>query len=408
MGNQNEQPAPLDDKNPGCNSGDVAKPLRLAAAWSWRILVICGVIALGLWIMQPIKKIVIAVAIALLLSLLITPFVRILRRAKLGRTFSAVLGLLLGVFIVGGLISLALDQLIKNVGSLAAQTFEGIDQLFDWMNTVSFAQDWQAHDFLHQIQTELLRALKEHGSVLAFEAWNIASSAIGIAAAALIMLFCLFFFLRDGRRMWVWVLRMFPDGVRNQVNEAAIRGWVTLGSYVKTQVQVAAIDAVGIGLGAVFLGVPLAIPITVLVFFGSFIPIVGAFVSGAVAVFIALVNNGLTNAVIMLIVVVAVQQIEGHVLQPWMMGSAVAVHPVAIVLAVAIGTVVAGIPGALFSVPLVAFLNVVFLYLHGHDPMPQLDSDQSRPGGAPGTLNKEIAASYKRGKHENKKRQKSV
>lgn len=387
--------------------GYVALPVRVAAAWSWRVLLVCALIALLLWIMRPIKEIVIAVAIALLLSLLIMPFVSSLRRAKVHRTVAAILGLLLGMVIVGGLVSLAVDQLIKNLGSLMTETIQGIDQLFDSLSTGALGNQLQTHDYLQQIQTELLKAVKEHSSVLASEAWSLASSAVGMAAATLIMLFCLFFFLRDGRRMWIWVLRMFPAGVRSQVNEAGIRGWVTLGSYVKTQVQVAAIDAFGIGIGAVALGVPLAIPITVLVFFGSFIPIVGAFVSGSVAVFIALVNNGLTNAVIMLIVVIAVQQIEGHVLQPWMMGSAVSVHPVAVVLSVAVGTLVAGIPGALFSVPLVAFTNVVVLYLHGHDPMPSLATDTKRPGGAPGSLDKEIAASYKDEKQESKRRRKA-
>jgi predicted PurR-regulated permease PerM len=126
---------------------------------------------------------------------------------------------------------------------------------------------------------------------------------------------------------------------------------------------VASIDALGIGLGAFFLGLPLVIPISVLVFLGSFIPVVGAVVTGALAVFVALIYNGWVTAVIMLGIVLLVQQIEGHVLQPLIMGTAVKVHPLAVVLAVAAGSLLAGIPGALFAVPLVAVLNVMVSYI---------------------------------------------
>lgn len=194
--------------------------------------------------------------------------------------------------------------------------------------------------------------------------------------------------------MWIWFVRCLPKQWRNQTNEAGIRGWVTLGSYIRTQLKVAGIDAIGIGIGAFALGVPAAIPIMVLVFFFSFIPIVGAFISGAVAVLLALVNNGLTSAIIMLVVVLAVQQIESNVLQPWLMSNAVSLHPVAVVLAVTAGSAVAGIVGAIFAVPLLALVNVTLMYLHGHDMFPELATDENRPGGPPGSLDEQIAASY--------------
>ena len=150
---------------------------------------------------------------------------------------------------------------------------------------------------------------------------------------------------------------------RPAVDGAARAGWVTVVNYARTQLLVATIDAIGIGLGAFLLGVPLAIPIAVLVFLGAFVPIVGAVVTGALAVFLALVYNGPWIALWMLVVVLGVQQIEGHVLQPLLMGSAVKVHPLAVVLVVAGGAMIAGIPGALFAVPLAAFVNVVAVYL---------------------------------------------
>jgi len=180
---------------------------------------------------------------------------------------------------------------------------------------------------------------------------------------ALLSLFILLCILADGGGIWRWTTRLFPQRARPAVDGAGRAGWVAVINYARTQLLVATIDATGIALGAFFLGVPLPIPIGVLVFLGSFIPIVGAVVTGTVAIFLALVYNGPLNALAMLAVVLGVQQLEGHVLQPLLMGSAVKVHPLAVVLVVAGGALIAGIPGALFAVPLAAFINVVTVYL---------------------------------------------
>jgi predicted PurR-regulated permease PerM len=192
--------------------------------------------------------------------------------------------------------------------------------------------------------------------------WNAAGAVTGTAAevltGAVLSLFILICLLADGGGIWKWTLRLFPRRARPAADAAARNGWDTVINYARTQMLVAAIDAVGIGVGAAALGVPLAIPVAVLVFLGSFIPIVGAVVTGAVAVFLALVYNGIWIALAMLAVVLFVQQLEGHILQPILMGSAVKVHPLAVVLVVAGGAMIARIPGALFAVPLAAFINV--------------------------------------------------
>ena len=184
-----------------------------------------------------------------------------------------------------------------------------------------------------------------------------------VAVGALLTLFILLCTLADGGGIWKWTLRLFPRAARRPVDAAARAGWITVVNFARTQLLVASIDAVGIGLGAALLGVPLAIPVAVLVFLGAFIPIVGAVVTGAVAVFLALVYNGPLIAVLMLAVVLGVQQIEGHILQPLLMGAAVKVHPLGVVLVVAGGALVGGIPGALFAVPLAAFVNVFVVYI---------------------------------------------
>jgi predicted PurR-regulated permease PerM len=180
-----------------------------------------------------------------------------------------------------------------------------------------------------------------------------------------ILLFTLLFLLRDGERIWLFLVRLFPVPARRAVNGAGRRGWHSLVQYARAQGLVAFVDAVGIGVGAALLGVPLALPIGILVFLGSFIPIVGAVVTGAVAVLVALVANGTTSALLMLGVVLLVQQVESNILQPLILGKAVSLHPLAVFLVVATGTILYGIAGALFAVPVLAFTNTVVRYLTG-------------------------------------------
>ncbi|MDO5630102.1 MAG: AI-2E family transporter, partial [Mobilicoccus sp.] len=204
-----------------------------------------------------------------------------------------------------------------------------------------------------------------------------AVTAGNIAIGLIMALFAMFFFLSDGDRMWSWVVRLAPREIRTPVHEAGRRGWVTLSSYVKTQVIVAAVDGIFIALGAHLLDVPLAVPIGLIVFFAAAIPIVGAVVSGALAVLVALVAVDFVTALLMLLVVIAVQQIESNLLQPILMSKAVALHPLATLLGVAVGSYTFGIVGALFAVPVMAVTNTVVLYLNGHDKFPMLTQDAS-------------------------------
>lgn len=375
---------------------EVPRPLRVGAAWSWRALAVTAVVAVLIWGVTKTASLIVPVLIALLLALLLFPLIGFLKnKLKFGNTLAAVVGLLTGLFIAGGLAGLAFTQLLSQGPKLVRETTEGLEQLLEWATEGPLGLDAAlAQQYLQEAQSDIMSLLKSNSMNIASEALVLATSAVSVVAAGLLMLFTLFFFLKDGRQMWIWTVRMFPKRWRNQVNEAGIRGWVTLGWYVRTQTKVAAIDAVGIGLGAVFLGVPLAFPIAILVFFLGFIPFLGAFVSGAVAVLIALVNNGLNAAIIMVLVVLLVQQVESNVLQPWLMSQAVSLHPLAVVLVVLAGGAVGGIAGAIFSVPLAAFLNVTILYLHGHDSYPWLATDEDRPGGPPGSLEKQIAQSY--------------
>jgi predicted PurR-regulated permease PerM len=192
---------------------------------------------------------------------------------------------------------------------------------------------------------------------------SVGSTAGKVLTGTLLTIFATVFLVLDGKRIWDWAVRLFPRRARLAVAGAGAAGWVTLTAYIRVQLFVAAVDAVFIGVGAFVLHLPLSIAIAIIVFLASFVPVVGAVVSGALAVFIALVYEGPFVALIMLIVVLAVHIIEGNFLHPFITGSAVKVHPLAIVFAVAAGGYIAGIPGALFAVPTVAVANVVILYL---------------------------------------------
>lgn len=370
----------------------VPRSLRVAAGWSWRLIVVAAAIALLVYLVATFQTIVVAVLVALLLASLVEPISVWLRRVlHFPRTLAALTTIVLLVGVVVGLLVLAGRSIVEGFGALAERVGVATQDGIDWLaNGPLGIDEQQVQGYLDQA-TEQLQANSDR---LVSGVIGVTSSVTSIATGAVIALFCLFFFLREGRRIFHWFVRLAPVGVRDKINEAGIRGWMTLGGYARTQILVAFVDAVGIAAGAAILQVPLALPIGILVFLFSFIPIVGAFISGAVAVVVALVDQGLVTALIMLAIVLAVQQLEGNVLQPWLQGNAVSLHPVAILLAVTAGTGIAGVLGALFAVPVVATINTVVLYLYGHDKYPSLDQDMHRPGGPPGAVFESIATSY--------------
>lgn len=405
-----EQPAAapvvVSEREEPQGEGDVAaavpRTLRVAAAISWRTLVVVGLVGIVLWGIARLTIVIMPVAIALTVAVLLEPLVSWMRRKlHFPPSLAAAVGLLLLFFVVAGTLSQAAAELIQQVPLLAMQAADGFRALLDaithneFLKNGPFKIDTTAlNHWVDQLRTELVNWLNTNKETLATGALNITTSVGTLATSGLTMLFCLFFFLKEGRSIWLWCVRLLPARTRVLVHESAIRGWATFGSYVRTQIQVAAIDAIGIALGAFFLGVPLAIPIGVITFFAAFVPILGALTSGVIAVLVAAVNGGLTKAIIMLVIILVVQQIESNILQPFMMSNAVSLHPVAVMLVITAGSAIAGIAGAIFSVPIAAFINATVMYLHGYDPMPELATAQDRPGGPPGILEREIAASY--------------
>lgn len=341
-------------------SHTIPKGLRVATAYSWRFLVVAGAIAVAIWLVIQLKLLVIPLLVAILVSALLWPAFAWMLRHRFPRWLAIVISVVGTLAIVTGLLWLAVWQITRQWASVQARTIEAVEQFRQYLI------DGPLHLSAEQIDDLLaqgLALLQEQAELLWTGALAIGTTIGHVGTGALLALFILLCLLADGTGIWRWTLRLFPKKARPAADGAGRAGWVTVVNYARTQLLVATIDAIGIGLGAFLLGVPLAIPIGVLVFLGAFVPIVGAVLTGAVAVFLALVYNGPWIALWMLVVVLGVQQLEGHVLQPLLMGSAVKVHPLAVVLVVAGGAMIAGIPGALFAVPLAAFINVVAVYL---------------------------------------------
>jgi predicted PurR-regulated permease PerM len=354
--------------------------IRGAAAWSWRILAILLAAYVVLVALARVRVVVIPLAIALLLSALLQPLAAVLAKRGVPPALATALTLLSGLVGIGLLVYLVEEQFRTGLGDLTTQINGGIDKIQDWLinGPLGLSQDQ-----INQYVDSARRSLSNNRAQLTSGALGAASTIGEIITGALLTLFATIFFIKDGRKIWTWIVRLFPRGSRERIAGAGERAWRTLISYVHATLAVAFVDAVGIGLGAALLGVPLALPLAVIVFLFSFIPIVGATLSGLIAVLIALVAKGPVTALILLGVVLLVQQVEGHILQPLLLGRAVKVHPLAIVFGIATGTLLAGIIGALLAVPIVAVIATVSGYLSKGETelVPTEPPDEQTPGG---------------------------
>ena len=341
---------------------DIPYGVRIAASWSWRLGLIILMAAALVWLLSRVSFLLIPVMVAALLAGLLSPVKNWLRRNRVPNGLAVALTVLGFIGLVGGALALVGRQLVAGFSELWSEALTGIQKI----------QVWLADGPLHLTAAQIDQYLKEGTAALQNNTSSILSGALSFgstaghfAAGMILALFILIFFLLEGDRIWSFLVRLLPRRARSAADGAGRVGWTSMVSYVRVQMLVAFVDAVGIGVGAAILGVPLALPLGVLVFLGSFIPIVGALVTGAVAVLLALVANGWVNALIMLGVVLLVQQLESHILQPLIMGKAVKLHPVAVILAVAAGSYLAGIPGALFSGPILAVANSSIRYIAG-------------------------------------------
>ncbi|WP_239077173.1 AI-2E family transporter [Actinocatenispora rupis] len=335
----------------------VPRGVRVAAAWSWRMIIIVVAVIGVFYLLTYVSNVVVPAIIALLLTAMLQPGAGWLARHGVPRSLAALIMVVLGIVVVAGVLAGVVTAFVNGFSDLSENVAKGINTIQSWLHSGPLhISDKQINEGLKTAQTWV----SQHKDVLTSGALSTATTLGEVLVDLFLILFTTFFLVRDGRGIWNFLLQLvLPRAARPSVDDAGSASWRTLVAYVRATVLVAFIDAVCIGIGIVAVGVPysLAIPLAALVFLGAFIPIVGATVSGAVAVLVTLVTQGLIAAIIVLAVVLGVQQIEGHLLQPLIMGRAVAIHPLGVILGITAGIAIGGIIGGLIAVPFIAVMN---------------------------------------------------
>ncbi|MGC4174537.1 AI-2E family transporter [Demequina sp.] len=348
----------------GAPAGSIPYGFVLTAAWAWRLIAI-GIVALAaLSLFATLSTILMPMIIALIIAAPLEHLVTRMEKHHIPRGAGAAIVILTLVVLVLGLLVAAGGTIAAGFEDLRVQAVEGFNTFLDWLVKGPFHVDptqiteWQqkAQDFL-----------TKNWLGVANGALSVTGTIGAVFAGAVIALLSLFFFLKDGRLMWLWGVKHTTGDNADRVDNAGTAAWGTLGRYARTSAFVAMIDAVGIGIGAWILGLPLVIPIAILVFLFSFVPMFGAAISGAIAVLIALVDGDWVKALIMLGIVILVQQLEGSILYPLMFGKAASLHPMVILLSVSAGTLLAGFIGAVIAVPFISFITTFITKLRDPD-----------------------------------------
>ena len=343
----------------------VAPLVRKAAAWSWRLLIIAVAAWVLLQFLMRLGVVIVPAALALMLTALLVPAVDFLSRRGAPRGGAVALVLICGLALVGSILAFVITQFADGLPDLADQVTRSIDSARHWL--ISGPLHLRPDQINHFGDTAI-QTIRDHQQELTSGALSTAGTVTEIVTGALLALFTLIFLLLGGRNIWRYLTQMAPATARQRVSDAGAAGFHSLTGYVRATSVVALVDAVGIGTGLAIMGIPLALPLASLVFLGAFIPLVGAVLSGFVAVVVALLAKGFVYALITLGLIIAVMQLEAHVLQPLVMGRAVSIHPLAVVLGIAAGGVLAGVVGALLAVPTIAFINSAARVLLAPDP----------------------------------------
>lgn len=356
------EPAPIATGPSNFSRAQVPWGIDLAAAWSWRVLVIAAaVLGLG-WTLAYFAVITLPLVVALLITALVSPVVRWLHRSGLPKALATGLVVLLGLASVSLLLTFVGQQVVEGATDLATSVATGLGQIKDWLRTGPLGiTDSQLSTWIDDAQQAITTSTKD-GQVVN-HVTEVGTAVGHVLAGFFIILFATYFFLADGDRIWSWLVRLAPRAARESVDGSGRVAWISLTQFVRATVIVALADAIGIGIVAAVLGVPFVLAIGVLVFLGAFVPMVGATVAGMVAILVALVDQGPFTALLMLGGVILVQQIEGHILQPFLMGRFVSLHPLGVIVAIGCGVLVAGVAGALVAVPLAAAGNAVVQHL---------------------------------------------
>ena len=351
--------------------------LERAAGWSWRLLILGALIYVTFHVVSVLRLVVLPCVAALLLTALLQPLTQRLRQAGLPAlaatwcTFLAALAVLAGVVVLAATRTSAdYQRLVTDVG-----------------NTSTDLQRWLAGPPFHlhragleQLSNRLLTFLKQHQSAVAGTVVSGGRIFLEVVAGLALMLFVTFFLLKDGERIWAWLTSFFGDEPRTRARGAGAAAWQALTWYVRGTVAVATIHAVVIGTTLWIMGVPLLVPLVVLVFVAAFVPLVGILVAGTLAVAVTLATRGWAAALVLVVVFILENQLESHLLQPFVVGRMVRFHPLAIILVLAVGGVAGGIAGAVVAVPLAVALFRAIPYLLGRAGGEDPPGALARPG----------------------------
>ncbi len=373
-------PTPTAEQRKSDRGTVIAAGLKGMTAWSARFIIVVLALGLALWLLAQAWVAVFPIIMAVLVSTVMWPAVRWLRKHNWNDAVAALTVLLLSFAAFLGVLALLVPSIISQSSELADETTRGIKQL----------QTWAAGPPLNLDNGTLSNGLDQAKSWLGEQSEAIASGALSTVASlgsalvtTALVIVLVFFFLKDGSRFLPMVRRVTGPRVGGHLTDVLTRVWKTVSGFIRTQAAIGVIDAVPIGLGLWLLNVPLAFTLTVLTFFAAFIPVIGALVAGGLAILIALLSHGLTTAIIVLVIVLAVQQIESNVLQPLLQSKSMDLHPGIVLLAVAAGGTVFGIVGAFLAVPIAASVVTVLRYtneridLRLHDGADDIDDDSA-------------------------------
>ncbi|MEZ0067337.1 putative PurR-regulated permease PerM [Streptacidiphilus sp. MAP12-20] len=346
----------VDDDRVTVRQGEqVRRGVRISAAYSWRLLAVGALVYAIYTIVVRFQLVAVAVFVALVLTALLRPLAGLLAR-RLPRPI-AVVGSYLGALVMLAALGSLVGNSVAGESARLGQEFRGgLRRIENWLEGAPFHVRPSA---LTGLQGKIGSFIGQHRSLLISQALSSAGQVVAVVTGLALALFCSVFFIHSGEGMWRWLRDQLPPAVRGRWDRAGRAAWRTFAGYTRGLIIVAAVNAVMVGIALHFLGVPLALPLTVLVFFASFVPLVGSPIALAVATVVALAGKGPVTALIVLALIVGVGQIEGHLLHPLVMSWAVRLHPVAVAVSVIAGSIVAGVIGAVVAVPLVSVVWAV-------------------------------------------------
>ena len=335
---------------------------QVAAAWALRFLIVVAALFVLLNLLNAVSLVTITVIVAVMISALLQPAVGLLTRHRVPRILAAILVFVLGMTALVGAAWFVVLQISANSSALGGQLLDAVGTIRTWLVT---GPPRMSETQVNQLIDDLTKTVTENRAGLAQGAFATANSALVVVGGAVFTLFATLFLLVDDGGIWRWVVRLFPGQARAKVAHAGNVAWRTLIAYMRSTVLLAMINALTMVVIMLIAGMPLVVPLGVLLFLGSMIPLIGMLVAGVVVVLVALVTKSLVMALIMALALFLTVQLEGNLLNPYILGKAVQIHPLGILMAVTAGTILGGIFGAFIAVPLVAVLNNVANDVHG-------------------------------------------